>query len=327
MNRRLLHHTLTGLSGLAIACTACAQDTASYPSKPVTLVVPTTAGGGADIAARLFADELGKAMKQSFVVDNRAGASAIIGTDYVAKSPPDGYRLLFGFSAPIVMNPALFKKLPYDPVKDFVPIAQIGQGGLVLLVRKDLPAATLKEFVAYGKANPGKLNYCSWGGGSGGHLTMESLKKQASFTMTHIPYKGASPCAQDVMGGQIDAAFIDGLAAQKALTTGRVKALVYSGAERVAYMPEVPTMTEAGYPFKNYSWFGVFAPAKTPPAIVKRLNAEINKAQQDPAVIKRLAGVGFLELPQKTPEEFSATIKQDLQDWSALIKSVGIALD
>ncbi|MFT3815545.1 MAG: tripartite tricarboxylate transporter substrate binding protein [Acidovorax sp.] len=327
MNKRRRHYALAALAGLALAHTAWAQDTASYPNKPVTLVVPTTPGGGTDIAARLFADELGKAMKQSFVVDNRAGASAIIGTDFVAKSPPDGYRLLFGFSAPIVMNPALFKKLPYDPMKDLVPVAQIGQGGLVLLARKDLPANTLKEFIAYAKAHSGQLNYCSWGAGSGGQLTMESLKKQAGITMTHVPYKGASPCAQDVTGGQIDAAFIDALAAQKALLTGRVKALAYSGGERIPYMPDVPTLTELGYPFKNYSWFGVFAPAKTPPAIVKRLNDEINRAQKDPAVVKRLEALGFTDLPKKTPEQFNATIQQDLRDWTALIKSVGVTLD
>jgi tripartite-type tricarboxylate transporter receptor subunit TctC len=275
----------------------------------------------------MFANELGQAMKQSFVVDNRAGASAIIGTDYVAKSAPDGYRLLFGYSAPIVMNPALFKKLPYDPMKDLVPIAQVGRGGLVLLVRKDLPTNTLKEFIAYAKANPGKLNYCSWGGGSGGHLTMESLKKQAGITVTHVPYKGVSPCTQDIMGGQIDAAFVDGLATQKVLATGRAKALAYSGGERLPYLTAVPTLTELGYPFKNYSWFGFFAPAKTPPAIVKRLNAEINRALKDPAVIKRMEGLGFIEVPTTTPEEFAAIIKQDLQDWSTLIKSVGVTLD
>lgn len=327
MINRLLHHALAGLSGLAIACTAFAQDAANYPSKPVTLVVPTAPGGGADIAARMFADELGKTMKQSFVVDNRAGASAIIGTDYVAKGAPDGYRLLFGYSAPIVMNPALFKKLPYDPMRDLVPIAQTGRGGLVLLVRKDLPGSTLKDFVAYAKANPGKLNYCSWGGGSGGHLTMESLKKQAGFTMAHVPYKGVSPCTQDIMGGQIDAAFVDGLAAQKVLATDRAKALAYSGGERVPHLPSVPTLTELGYPFKNYSWFGFFAPAMTPPAIVKRLNEGINRALKDPAVIKRMEALGFTEVPVTTPEQFSAIIKQDLQDWSVLIKSAGITLD
>ena len=159
MHKQLLPRFLAGLSGLAIACTAFAEDVAQYPSKPVTLVVPTAAAGGTDTTARLFAEELGKAMKQSFVVDNRPGASGIIGTDYVAKSPPDGYRLLFGYAAPIVMNPALFKKLPYDPVKDLAPIAQVGLGGNVLLVKKDLPVSTLKEFVAYAKAHPDKLNY------------------------------------------------------------------------------------------------------------------------------------------------------------------------
>jgi len=316
---------LAALAALALAGTAAAQT--AYPDKPVTLVVPTAAAGGTDTIARLFADVLGKALKQSFVVDNRPGANGILGVDYVAKGPSDGYRLLFTYAATMAVNPSLYRKLPYDPVKDFAPVAQIGRGGNLLLVRKDLPAQSLKEFVAYVKAHPDKLSYCSWGAGSGGHLAMESLKKQAGLVMTHVPYKGSGPCVQDLMGGQVDAGFADISSTVEIVRSGRVRALAYSGPGRVPMLPDVPTMTESGYPFKNYSWYGVFVPAKTPPAIVQRLNAEINRALKDPAVIKRMHELNFTDLPLTTPEQFGATLRQDLQDWGALVRSVGVSLD
>jgi len=321
----LIRPALAALAALALAGTAAAQ--AAYPDKPVTLVVPTAAAGGTDTIARLFADVLGKAFKQSFVVDNRPGANGILGVDYVAKSPGDGYRLLFTYAATMAVNPSLYKKLPYDPVKDFAPVAQIGRGGNLLLVRKDLPVNSIKEFVAYVKAHPDKLSYCSWGNGSGGHLAMESLKKQAGLVMTHVPYKGSGPCVQDLMGGQVDAGFADISSTVEIVRSGRVRALAYSGPSRVPMLPDVPTMTESGYPFKNYSWYGVFAPAKTPPAIVQRLNAEIVRALKDPVVVKRMQELNFTDLPLTTPEQFGATLKQDLQDWSALVKSVGVSLD
>ncbi len=194
-------------------------------------------------------------------------------------------------------------------------------------MRKDLPVNSIKEFVAYVKAHPDKLSYCSWGAGSGGHLAMESLKKQAGLVMTHVPYKGSGPCVQDLMGGQVDAGFADISSTVEIVRSGRVRALAYSGPGRVPMLPDVPTMTESGYPFKNYSWYGVFAPAKTPPAIVQRLNAEINRALKDPAVIKRMHELNFTDLPLTTPEQFGATLRQDLQDWGALVRSVGVSLD
>ncbi|WP_038209162.1 Bug family tripartite tricarboxylate transporter substrate binding protein [Xenophilus azovorans] len=316
---------LAALAALALAGTAAAQT--AYPDKPVTLVVPTAAAGGTDTIARLFADVLGKALKQSFVVDNRPGANGILGVDYVAKGPSDGYRLLFTYAATMAVNPSLYRKLPYDPVKDFAPVAQIGRGGNLLLVRKDLPVNSIKEFVAYVKAHPDKLSYCSWGAGSGGHLAMESLKKQAGLVMTHVPYKGSGPCVQDLMGGQVDAGFADISSTVEIVRSGRVRALAYSGPGRVPMLPDVPTMTESGYPFKNYSWYGVFAPAKTPPAIVQRLNAEIVRALKDPVVVKRMQELNFTDLPLTTPEQFGATLRQDLQDWGALVRSVGVSLD
>ncbi|MDA7416867.1 tripartite tricarboxylate transporter substrate binding protein [Xenophilus arseniciresistens] len=312
---------------LAGTFAAHAQNAERYPERPVTLIVPTAPAGGTDTIARLFADALGKAMKQSFVVDNRPGANGILGTETAARAAPDGYRLLFTYAATMAINPSLYKKLPYDPLKDFAPIAQIGRGGNLLMVRKDLPVNTVKEFVAYVKARPDNLSYCSWGAGSGGHLAMESLKKQAGLVMTHVPYKGTAPCVQDLLGSQVDAAFADISSTVEIARSGRVKVLAYGGAGRMPMLPDVPTMTEAGYPFSNYSWYGLFAPAKTPPAIVKRLNEAVNQALKDPAVVQRMRELNFTDLPVETPEQFAATIRQDLNDWGSLVKAVGLSLD
>jgi tripartite-type tricarboxylate transporter receptor subunit TctC len=299
----------------------------AYPDKPVTLVVPTAAAGGTDTIARVMADALGRRLGQSFVVDNRPGANGILGVEAGARAAPDGYRLLFTYAASVAVNPSLYRKLPFDPQKDLVPIAQVGRGGNLLLVRKDLPVKTLQEFVDYAKARPDKLSYCSWGAGSGGHLAMESLKKQAGIVMVHVPYKGSSPCVNDLMGGQVDAAFADTSSTVEIVRAGRLKALANSGPSRLPMLPDVPTMTEAGFPFRNYAWYGLFAPAKTPAAVVAKLNEAVNAALQEPAVVQRLRELNFTDLPQTTPEQFAATIAQDLRDWAALVKSIGLQLE
>ena len=331
MTTTFLGHRLRTLAlGVLAAFAAAAghaQGADTYPDKPVTLVVPTAAAGGTDTISRLIADALSKALKQPFIIDNRPGANGILGTDLVARGTPDGYRLLFTYAAAMVVNPSLYKKLPYDPVKDFAPVAQIGRGGNLLLVRQDLPVKTLKEFIAYAKARPDKLSYCSWGNGSGGHLAMESLKKQAGLVMTHVPYKGSGPCVQDLMGGQVDAAFADMSSTVELVRAGRLKALANSGPSRIPMLPDVPTMTEAGYPFTNYSWYGLLAPAKTPPAIVKKLNIAVNQVLKDPAVVQRLLELIFTDMPQNTPEQFAATIQKDLHDWSVLIKDIGLTIE
>jgi tripartite-type tricarboxylate transporter receptor subunit TctC len=327
-----LHRPVRALAcgAFAAACVATAahaQGPDAYPDKPVTLVVPTAPAGGTDTIARIFAEALGKALGQTFIVDNRPGANGILGAEIVARAAPDGQRLLFTYAAAMVVNPSLYKKLSYDPVKDFAPVAQIGRGGNLLLVRKDLPVKTIQEFVAYAKARPDKLNYCSWGAGSGGHLAMESLKKQAGLVMTHVPYKGSGPCVQDLVGGQVDAAFADISSTVEIVRAGRIRALANSGPSRIPMLPDVPTMTESGYPFKNYAWYGVLAPAKTPPAIVKKLNEAVNQALRDPALVRRMHELNFNDLPQNTPEQFAATIRQDLQDWGALVKDIGLTLE
>ncbi|SEL99449.1 Tripartite-type tricarboxylate transporter, receptor component TctC [Variovorax sp. YR750] len=326
LRRHLRAFALGALAAWA-ATAVHAQGADAYPDKPVTLIVPTAAAGGTDTISRLLADALSKQLKQPFIIDNRPGANGILGTELAARATPDGYKLLFTYAAAMVVNPSLYRKLPYDPVKDFAPVAQIGRGGNLLLVRQDLPVKTLKEFVAYAKARPDKLNYCSWGNGSGGHLAMESLKKQAGLAMTHVPYKGSGPCVQDLMGGQVDAAFADMSSTVELVRAGRLKALANSGPSRIPMLPDVPTMTEAGYPFTNYSWYGVLAPAKTPPAIVKKLNVALNQVLKDPAVVQRLRELNFTDLPQNTPEQFAATMQKDLHDWSVLVKDIGLTLE
>ena len=329
MNHSLTRGALLALiAGAAAAAHAQQQPAAdTYPDKPVVLVVPTAPAGGTDTVARVIADTMGRRLGQTFVIENRPGANGILGTEAVARAAPDGYRLLFTYAAAVVVNPSLYKKLPYDTAKDLAPVGQIGRGGNVMLVRKDLPVKTLQEFVDYAKARPDKLSYCSWGAGSGGHLAMESLKKQAGIQIMHVPYKGSGPCVQDLIGGQVDAAFADSSSTVEIVRAGRVKALANSGPSRVPSMPDVPTMNEAGFPFSNYPWYGLLAPAKTSPAIVNKLNAALNAALQDPAVAQRMRDLNFVDLPLTTPAQFGETIAKDTRDWGVVVKSIGLQLD
>lgn len=328
MNHSLTRWVLPALiAGAATAAHAQQPAADTYPDKPVVLVVPTAPAGGTDTIARLIADALGKRLGQPFVIENRPGANGILGVDAGARAAPDGYRLLFAYAAAVVVNPSLYKKLPYNPVKDFAPVAQISRGGNLLLVRNNLPVTTLQEFVDYAKARPDKLSYCSWGAGSGGHLAMESLKKQTGIAMMHVPYKGSSPCVQDLLGGQVDAAFADVSSTVEIVRAGRLKALANSGPARLPLLPGVPTMTEAGFPFTNYAWYGMLAPAKTPPAIVKKLNEAVNAVLQDPAVVARLHELNMTDFALGTPEQFGATIEKDLRDWNTLVKAIGLQLE
>lgn len=304
---------------------AAAQD--NYPQRPVTLVAPTAAGGGTDTIGRFIGDRLGKALKQPFIVDNKPGANGILGTDNVAHAPPDGYRLLFTYTAAHVVNPFMVKKLPYDVTRDFAPIAQIGRGGNLLLVSPNLPVKTLKEFVDYVKARPNQLNYCSWGIGSGGHLSMESLKRQAGLVMTHVAYKGTMPCVQDIVAGQVQAGFGDTSSTMELVRAGKLRAIATSGPTRAPNLPDVPTMNEAGYPFTTYSWYGLFAPASTPRPIIQRLNAAVQQILKEPATVERFREFNFTDLPQTTPEQFSETVRHDMAQWGELVRSLDLKLD
>jgi len=314
--------TLGVAHGQALAQNRTAAD--DYPSRPVVLVVPTAPAGGTDTIGRLFAEGLGKILKQTVVVDNRPGANGTIGANAVAQAAPDGYRLLFTYAAAMAVSPAIYNKLPYHPTDSFVPIAQIGRGGNLLVVNNDLPVHTVRELAEYVKARPGQLSYCSWGLGSGGHLTMEHFLKQIDGDMLHVPYKGSSPCVQALISGQVQAAFADTSSTIELIRAGRMRVLAHSGAARLALYPDLPSLTEAGYPFNIYSWYGVFAPAKTPQPIIDKLNGAINQLLQTPETVTRLAQLNMTDLPQKTPAQFAATLRADMVAWGQLIADIDL---
>ena len=314
--------------GLAsVAWLARAQAPPSYPERAITLVAPTPPGGGTDTIARYFAERLSTVLKQPVIVDNRPGANGILGTDNVAHAPKDGYRLLFTYTAAQVVNPAIMKKLPYDALKDFTPVAQIGRGGVVLLVSPKLPVKNLAGFIDHAKARPNQLNYCSWGNGSGGHLVMEKLKKQAALAITHVPYKGSAACLQDIMAGQVEAGYADAGTAVELVRSGKLRALAISTPQRVYTLPDLPTLDELGYPFGAYTWYGVFAPAGTPQPVVDKLNGALQTILKDPATVQRMREMNFSDLPLTTPAQFADTVRQDMALWGEIARSLNLSLD
>jgi tripartite-type tricarboxylate transporter receptor subunit TctC len=300
---------------------ACAQP---YPVKPVRLVVTYTAGGPADIAARALAQKLAEMWGQQVVVDNRAGAGGIIGTELVAKAAPDGYTLLHGTAAGLIINPLLVKKLSYDTFRDFAPVSMVVIVPQLLVTHPALPATTLKELIALAKARPGALNYASVGIGSPNHLGMELLKSMAGVDMVHVPYKGATPAMADLIAGQVQLAFNGMASVLPQIASGKLKAIAIGSARRSPAAPDVPTVAEAGLPgFEYVAWNGNFAPAGTPAALVNRLSADIRKALAAPDVVQRLASLGS-EPGGNTPAEFAAYVKADHARWARVVQTVGL---
>ena len=321
MKRR--HFTLSLAAPLLFPGLASAQ--AQWPTKPVRMVVAGGAGSGTDIVARVVCDALAKAFGQSFVVDNKAGANGLIGSDAVAKAPNDGYTLLFTYAAAHVVNPVLMEKMPYDVNKDFSAVAQIGSGGNFLVVAPNLPVKDLKEFIAYAKSKgANELSYGSWGIGSGGHLSMEALNQAAGLKIKHVPFKSAAESNTALMAGHIQAGFSAIAAALPQISAGKLKAIAVSGPTRVKQLPDVRTMTEQGVPFDVAAWYAVMAPAGTPPAIVNALNREINRLIAAPEMAARWDQLGFQEMPIKTPAQFEEQIRRDLRDWGAVVKNGNI---
>lgn len=312
--------------GAALACTvapwALAQN--DWPNRPVKLIIPSAAAGPTDTFGRLFADQLAKTFNQPFVVDNRAGANGVIGNDQGAKAAPDGYTVLFSYAGAIAVNHALMPKLPYDTFQDLQPVAQVGGSGTLLAVAPDFPAKDFKEFVAHVRANPDKYNYASWGVGSGGHLSMEFIKHAAGLKMNHVPYKSVPQIVNDLLGGALQVAFVDPFTSLPHIRAGRLRPLVLSGTKRGPQLPDVPTLTEAGYHFKADAWFGVFVPARTPPAIVRRLNQEINRIAQLPDIRARFNALNMPDSPIKSVEQFTQTVRDDVNTWSQIIRASNI---
>ena len=299
----------------------------AYPTKPIKLVAPSTPGDAPDVIARLVADKLSLALGQTVVVENKPGAGGVVGSDAVAKAAPDGYTLIMGNAGSHGINAAVYAKLPYDIQRDFAPVSQVAIAPNVMVINPSVPANTVAEFIAYAKSQPGKLSYASGGNGSSAHMSMELFKSMAGLDIQHIPYKGSSPALADVAGGQV-VGFIGNMPPTVPLIkAGKLRALAVTTKTRSALMPELPTIAEAGLPgFETVAWFGVFAPAGTPPEIVNRLSTEIGKIARSPEMREKLVAMGA-EPVGGTPAEFKAVIDQDIAKWKPLAQKVGIKVD
>jgi tripartite-type tricarboxylate transporter receptor subunit TctC len=307
---------------LAIAAFASAATLSStiaqpdeYPARQIHLIVPFAAGGSADSTARVIANRVSEALGQAIVVENRGGGGSIIGTEFVKKSEPDGYTLLLGQSGPISINPAVYKNLPYDPVKDFVPICLTTTYPYVMVVNASLGVKTLKEFVALAKSKPGGLNYGTAGVGASNHLLTELFAGKAGIKMTHIPYRGTSLAVTDLLAGQVQVVFSDPISALQYVKSGALIALAVTSKDRSPVAPDLPTVVESGYPgFDVIAWHGIMAPSNTPPEIVTKLNAEIVKALNDPKT-KALLEKQAIQVVGSSPQAFADFIRHDLAIW------------
>ena len=309
---------------LALAGSVCAQ---TYPGKPVRIIAPFAAGGGVDFTARVVGQKLTEAYGQPVVIDNRTGASGIIGTDFVAKSAPDGYTLLLGSAGPLAVLPGMSSRLPFDPVTSFAPITQVSGMPFMLVVHPSLPVKNVKDLIALARAKPGQLNYGSPGSGSTTHLAGELLKALAKLDIVHVPYKGVAPSLADLLAGQVQLMSGDLSTLMPQVKAGRLRALALTGAKRSPLVPELPTIAEAGVPgYEASGWFGVLAPAATPREIVSRLNATIVKGITDADTRERLAALGG-DVVGGTPAEFGERLRNDLAKWSSLIKAIGLKPD
>jgi len=318
--------TLLVLVPLLCATPAQAAAGDDYPSRPVRLLVPNPPGGGSDAVARILAQKLGERLNQQFVVDNRAGGGGIIANETVARANPDGYTLLLAFIGPVAISPAL-TKVPYDSVKDFAPVALVAAGQYMLVLHPSVPAKSLKDFVTYAKANPGKINYASAGNGSPLHLAAELFKARAGVNMVHVPYKGGGPATAAILAGEVQAVFGSLTSVVPQIKAGKLTPIGVTGAKRSTLAPEYPTIAELGYPgFEMTSWYGVLLPAKSPQAVTAKLNAGINEALAAKDVIDNLKRQG-LDATGGTPEVFAAHIKSELAKWAKVVKDAGIKAD
>ena len=315
---------VTPFCAIALATSAIAQSGA-YPNRTIRMVVAFPPGGGADLTARLLAQKMGESMGQPVVVENKPGANGSIGSEVVAKSPPDGYTLLVLDRGALSINPSLYAKLPYDPLKDLAFVGIASEGPYVLVVNPSLNVKSLGELVAVSKAKPGTLNYASFGIGSLPHLNLEALNQRMGIDLVHVPYKGAAPAAQAVVAGEVGVTISSVPAVQGFIKDGRLRAIAVGADKRIALLPDVPTMTESGGGADTLIpvFFAVAAPAGTPPAVIARLNAEMKKALADPAVAEKLQNAG-LEPTGSSPEQMLETVKQDTAHFSALVKQIGI---
>ena len=308
--------------GATLALTAAGATADTYPAKPIRLIVGFPAGGGADIIARILGTELGKALGQSVVVDNRGGANGVIGTQELAKAAPDGHTLMLTISSHVT-NALLYPKLPYDALKDFAPVSLVANSPFVLVVNPALPATSVAELVALAKAQPGRINYGSPGNGSTQHLFHELMNLAAGINMTHVPYKGGAPMMTDLLAGHVQVGFTTPLFSQTYLQQGKLRALAISSRKPIAQLPQVPPIGDTLPGYEADVWYGVIAPAGTPRPVVDKLSAEIARIVRTPAVRDKLT-TQAAEPVGGTPEQFAAVMDGELKKWAAVIRQTGI---
>ncbi len=326
MKRRPFVKSVGAVMLSSLAPIQFAKASPTYPVRPVRMIVPLAPGGGSDAIARLLSVHLTEKFGQSFIVENRPAASGIVGTDAVAKAQPDGYTLLTVFSTH-AMSAELFKKLPYDPIKDFIPVSLTIQSPLVLLINPSLPINNFKEFVAYAKANPNKLNYGSSGQGSAPHLMTEQMNAMAGIKTTHVPYKGVAPITLALVQNEIQFALANIFTTLPMVKAGRLKMIATGGVKRSLLAPEVPTIAESGLAgYDSVVWYGVLAPAKTPPEIVDELSREIAIILKKPEIVKTITDGGN-EPVGTTPQQFAAIMSEDVKKWGILGRKLGIELE
>lgn len=298
-----------------------AETASNYPSKPITIVVPFSSGGTTDILARLIGQKLSERWKVSVIVDNKPGAGGNIGTAQVARSEPDGYTLVMGTIGTHAINPSLYANMRYDAINDFSPITRTAMVPNALVVNANAPFNSVKDLLVYAKANPGKLTFGSSGHGSTLHMSGELLKMIAQVDITHVPYKGSSPAIADLLGNQISMIFDNMPSALPHVKSGRLKALAVTSGTRVPQLPEVPTMIEAGVPgYEVMSWFGLWAPAKTPKPIVDKINQAVVEILKSPEVVQQISDQGAIPFPE-TPSSFDAFIRQESEKWAKVVKA------
>lgn len=315
---------LAAMAVAAVAHPALAADAAAFPSKPVRLIVPFTPGGSTDILARAIGQKLSESWRQPVVIENRPGAGGAIGMELAAKAPADGTTMVMGHIGTLAANPALYRSLSYDPVRDFAPVTLVAMVPNVLVVGPAVPSRSVAEFVALAKSKPGKLDYGSGGNGSAAHLAMEYFKLKAGVDLQHVPYKGTAPALTDLLGGQI-AVILTGLPpVLQHVRSGKLRILGVASRERLAAFPEIPTIAESGVPgFEATQWYGLLVPAATPKDIVAKIQRDTAAALRDPAVNERLASEGA-EPVGNTPEQFGTFIRSEIELWGKVIRATGM---
>lgn len=318
---------LSGLGGILAICAAPSMAQADYPNRTIKLVVPYPAGGTTDLLGRMVAGRIKSGLKATVIVENKPGAGTTVGAEQVARSAPDGYTLLMATSTTLAINKSLYKKLPYDPAKDFAPIALVAAVPFALVVNPSLPVKTLAEFIAYAKAHPG-LAYGSAGNGSPHHLGAEMLKAAAGIDIRHVPYRGSVPAMLDVIAGHIPFMVMDLQPALPQIRDGKLRVLGVTTLKRVGVAPDIPTLAESGLPgFELVAWQGVVAPAGTPRPIVDRLAREIDMLLADPATQGHLATLALEPLPGSTPDRFAAYINSEIDRWAVIVKKSGATIE